>query len=104
MTRRMPRALLGLVVLGVVRTAGAQATYDWSVLERLAAVHDRAVPILTRSADAHARFAGYRSALAAAPSKTTTTKATTKATTQRTTPTYTGAGRVSRRDPPPAAR
>ena len=30
----MPRALLGLVVLGVVRTAGAQATYDWSVLER----------------------------------------------------------------------
>ncbi|MFM8238432.1 MAG: hypothetical protein ACKOBG_11885 [Actinomycetota bacterium] len=39
---------------------------DWQVLDRLTAVHDRAVPILDRTTRAHPRFAGYRSALTTA--------------------------------------
>jgi len=39
---------------------------DWRVLDRLTAVHERAVPILGRTARAHPRFAGYEPRLAAA--------------------------------------
>jgi len=39
---------------------------DWRVLDRLTTVHERAVPILGRTARAHPRFAGYEPMLAAA--------------------------------------
>ena len=44
---------------------------DWSVLDRLTAVHDRAVPILTRTTRAHPRFARYEPALATAIDRVT---------------------------------
>lgn len=39
---------------------------DWHVLDRLTAVHERAVPILGRTARAHPRFGGYEPALSEA--------------------------------------
>ena len=33
--------------------------YDWSVIDRLHALHDRAVPMINRVGRVHSRFAGY---------------------------------------------
>ena len=39
---------------------------SWTVLDRLSNAHERAIPVLGRTARAHPRFAGYEPALAAA--------------------------------------
>jgi hypothetical protein len=54
-----------------VRPGGApndhtDAAYDWSVIDRLEALDDRAAPLLHRLGDAEARFAPYRQRLRAA--------------------------------------
>ena len=57
-----------------VRTGGApndhgDATYDWSVIDRLAAIDDRIGPVIRRLGKAIAHFDGYRPRLRSARTK-----------------------------------
>jgi hypothetical protein len=67
----MNREVLQVCTDWQVRPGGApndhtDAAYDWSVIDRLEALDDRAGPLLRRLASADSRFDGYRRRLRAA--------------------------------------
>jgi hypothetical protein len=69
--RSMNREVLQVCTDWQVRPGGApndhtDAAYDWSVIDRLEAIDDRAGPLVRRLAGADSRFGGYRERLRAA--------------------------------------
>jgi hypothetical protein len=69
--RSMNREVLQVCTDWQVRPGGApndhtDAAYDWSVIDRLGAIDDRAGPLVRRLASADSRFGGYRERLRAA--------------------------------------